>query len=97
MTYNTTAHHDADKATREDVWEMAADLGTPFLVTLGNDGPHARPMYPIVRPEEGLIWFLTDRRSEKEDEIGTGAQATLAFGNGSNQYLTMVGGDGRRG
>lgn len=86
MTDARTVSHD-----REAIWDAMEKLGTPFLVTNGRMGPHARPMSPIFRKADGLIWFLTRSDRENEEEILANPQASLAFGDGSVNYVTLVG------
>lgn len=76
---------------RGEVWDMMDDLGTPFLISQGRMGPHARPMSAIFRRDEGVVWFLTSATHENEEELERDPHASLAFGNGSTRYLTLVG------
>lgn len=50
------------------------------------------PMAPIVRKDEGVIFFLTDSRSEKVNDIKGEAIVHLTFSNHSaNDYLFIEG------
>src|SRR5690606_23732389 len=53
---------------------------------------HQMPMSPIVRKEEGAIYFLTDARSDKVGEIGGEETVQLTFSDHSaNDYLVVEG------
>jgi len=55
-------------------------------------GDHQMPMAPIVRKDEGAIYFLTDARSEKVGEIRADDDVQLTFQDHSaNDYLVVDG------
>jgi general stress protein 26 len=85
---------DPQRADRDDVermWKVMEKQRTPMLVTRGARGLHARPMHAIVRPTEGLIWFLTDRSGCKDWEIARDSQVALTFSNGGSVHLAVSG------
>src|SRR5690606_8900529 len=52
----------------------------------------ARPMAAYVKPDEGLVYFLTDVRSHKDDEIRVAPRVSLAFADTSGQdYVAVTG------
>jgi general stress protein 26 len=90
----TTERSDPQPADREDVermWKVMEKQRTPMLVTQGTRGLHARPMHAIVRPIDGLIWFLTDRSGSKDWEIDRDADVALTFSNGGSVHLAVSG------
>lgn len=69
-------------------WDIAESIGTCFFGT----GLHQYPMSAIVRREEGVIYFLTDARSEKISELKLGSHVQLTFSDTSaNDYLFIEG------
>ena len=72
-------------------WDLMSELKTCLLVTVGAQGPHARPMNAIVRSEESAVWFLTDSGSHKLDELETSPDVCLIFTDGSSRHLVVSG------
>ncbi|HWD28054.1 MAG TPA: pyridoxamine 5'-phosphate oxidase family protein [Rhizomicrobium sp.] len=73
----------------QHVWEMIKDLRICMLVTHDGAKMRARPMAAYVRPEENAIYFLTDARRDKDDEIAANPDVTLTFRDGvKNVSLT---------
>ncbi len=79
--------HEAD---RRKIWD-AADGKTAILITRMGDVVHARPMSPILRPDDGLIWFLSDVDTGKLDDIETHPQVAVSFSNGSSEHVSFEG------
>jgi general stress protein 26 len=73
------------------IWDAAAKFRTALLITASPAGPHARPMAPVLRPDDGLIWFLTDKASAKDFEIARDPKVTVAFSDGASHHLSIVG------
>jgi general stress protein 26 len=64
-----------------------------MLVTATGTGMRARPMHALPDRDAGCIWFVTDRRGAKDDEIKVGPVVCLAFADtDSNTYLSITGG-----
>ena len=74
--------------TRTRVWQMMAELDFCMLVTNSLAGLRGRPMSSIVKPEEGKIYFLSDQRTAKDDEIAARPEVLLAYGNGASQFVS---------
>jgi general stress protein 26 len=75
------------------VWQVAEKIGTCMLVTSAGAGMRARPMHALPDRDAGCIWFVTDRRGAKDDEIKAGPVVCLAFADtDSNTYLSISGG-----
>ena len=63
--------------------ELLAHFSIAFMVTISEGRAHARPLGVCGKPEEfdGTLWFITDRRSHKVEEISDGANTTVTFQN----------------
>lgn len=69
-------------------WKIATDNRVCFY---GWNGKQV-PMSPIVRKEEGTIYFLADAASEKVTDIQEKSPVQLTFSNESaNDYLFIIG------
>ena len=63
--------------------ELLEHFPIAFMVTLVEGHAHARPLGVVSSSKDfsGTLWFITDRRSHKVDEIAGGAETTLIFQN----------------
>lgn len=62
---------------RKKLGELIEDFDIAMLTFMNENGLLiSQPMGPIEMDEEGVIWFFTDRTSEKVDHLGT---LNLAF------------------
>ena len=61
------------------IWDVIENVGVCMLTTQAASGLRARPLE--ARPDRGagLIWFVTDRRSGKENEIEAVHDVGLVF------------------
>ena len=68
-----------DNNRLDRVWGVIDRVGVRMLTTRGAEGLRARPLE--ARPDRagGVIWFLTDLRSTKGDEIATEHDVGLVF------------------
>ena len=74
------------------VWELMKKIGICMLATWDGRELHARPMGAYVRPEENAIYFLSDARRHKDEEIRQYAKVCLAFADTSKQnYVSLAG------
>ena len=79
--------NDTDRA-----WELMKDIGFCMLCTKQSEDIRARPMSAHVVKDENAIYFLTDVRGHKDDEIESRPDVTLAFANPSGQkYVSLIG------
>jgi general stress protein 26 len=67
------------QAQIERVWEVMEKAGICMMTSHFSDGLRARPMEARPDPDEGAIWFLTDRRGLKDDEIEANPEVGLSF------------------
>lgn len=82
---------DSDNPELKRVWEAMADVGVAMLVVAAPGGPLARPMAPILRPAEGLIWFLSDGAGGLDDALAGSPSVLLTFSDGDRTHLSVAG------
>jgi general stress protein 26 len=70
--------HDRDR-DRDRVWEIVEKVGVCMLATQFEGGLRARPLEARPERDAGLIWFVTDIRSGKEQEIEAEHDVCLVF------------------
>jgi general stress protein 26 len=63
----------------ERVWEIIERVGVGMLTTHGTEGLRARPLEARPDRQAGLIWFVTDWRSDKEHEIEAAHDVGVVF------------------
>lgn len=82
-----------DNAANVDrVWELMNKIGFAMLVTSDGDKLRARPMSACLKRDENAIYFLTDARHHKDDEIARDPSVNLAFADaGSQKYVSLTG------
>ena len=86
MTNDNTAR-DTDR-----VWELMKKIGFAMLVTSDGGKLRARPMSAYLERENNAIWFLTDARRHKDEEIAGDPNINLSFANASDQkYVSVTG------
>ena len=49
---------------RQVIWKHMQRIGTCMLVTRGETHVRARPMRAIIRPDQSVIWFITDASAD---------------------------------
>jgi general stress protein 26 len=76
----------------ERVWNIAEKITTCMLTTHAEGRMRSRPMHAMPDRAAGCLWFVTDDRGAKEDEIAAAPDVCLAFAdNGSHTYLSLTG------
>src|SRR6185437_4259979 len=74
------------------VWDVVDNTGICMMTTQFNGGMRARPMEARPDKEAGVIWFLTDRRGLKDDEINAMPGVCLTFVYHKEKvYLSLTG------
>jgi general stress protein 26 len=74
------------------VWEIIEKVGVCMLTTRSADGLRARPLEAKPDRDAGLIFFVTDLHSTKEDEIEAAPDVGLVFIDASDKaYLSITG------
>ena len=70
---------DAQQVHLDRVWEVIEGAGVCMMTTHFDEGLRARPMEPMPDRDEDVIWFLTDIRGLKDDEIEASPEVCLTF------------------
>jgi general stress protein 26 len=74
------------------VWDIVEKIGVCMLTTRFAGGLRARPLEARPDRESGLIFFVTDIHSAKEDEIEAAPDVGLVFIDpGNKAYLSITG------
>ncbi|MBR0811959.1 pyridoxamine 5'-phosphate oxidase family protein [Bradyrhizobium diazoefficiens] len=78
---------DVDRA-----WELMKKIGFAMLVTRDGDKLRARPMSAHLERDANAIFFLTDARNHKDEEIARHPSINLSFADaGSQKYVSLTG------
>ena len=84
---NDTTARDTDRA-----WDLMKKIGFAMLVTRDGDKLRARPMSAYLERENNAVYFLTDARRHKDEEIASNPNINLSFANASDQkYVSVTG------
>ncbi len=76
----------------ERAWELMKKIGFAMLVTRDGDKLRARPMSAHLERDNNAIYFLTDARRHKDDEIARNPGINLSFADASAQkYVSLTG------
>jgi general stress protein 26 len=82
----------AQKLSLARVWEVMEKAPACMMTTRFRDGLRARPLEPRPDRESGVVWFLTDRRGAKDNEIKSYPAVCLTFVNSKEKvYLSLSG------
>jgi general stress protein 26 len=89
MEWNMTNDNARDV---ERAWELMKKIGFAMLVTRDGDKLRARPMSAHLERESNTIYFLTDARRHKDEEIARNPGINLSFADASAQkYVSLTG------
>jgi general stress protein 26 len=82
-----------DNARNVDrAWELMKKIGFAMLVTHDGDKLRARPMSACLERGENTIYFLTDVRRHKDEEIERNPGINLSFADaGDQKYVSVTG------
>ena len=74
------------------VWDIVEKARIGMLTTHFNGGLRARPLEARTDRTAGIIWFVTDVRGAKDDEIDAAHDIGLVFiAEGDRVYLSITG------
>ncbi len=74
------------------MWEIIDEVSICMVTTHAAGKLRARPMHAIPDRDAGCIWFITDSRGAKEEEIAAAPDVCLAFADpADNTYLSITG------
>ena len=80
-------HKQIDRA-----WDVIETVGICMMTTAYDHGLRARPLEARADREAGLIWFVTDVRAAKDDEIAAQPGVCLTFIDPKEKvYLSLSG------
>ena len=81
------ANGDVDRA-----WDLMKKIGFPMPVTRDGGKLRARPMSVCLERENNAIYFLTDARRHKDEEIARNPGVNLSFADpGDQKYVSVTG------
>jgi general stress protein 26 len=81
----------ANDVKLDRVWDIIERVGVCMLTTRFAKGLRARPLEARPEPSTGIIWFVTDLRSDKEQEIERESEVGLVFIDAKNAaYLSIT-------
>lgn len=84
----------AEQRSVARVWALMEEIGIAMVVTqdIHADRPRARPMAAHLARDENAVFFLTDVRAGKVEEIDRDENACLAFSDVKAQkYVSVTG------
>lgn len=74
------------------VWDLMKKIGFAMLVTRDGARLRARPMSAHLERDENAIYFLTDARRHKDEEIARDPNVNLSFADtGGQKYVSVTG------
>lgn len=83
---------DRNEDEAERAWQLIEKVGFCMLASFDGDKIRSRPMAAYVERGEGAIYFLTDKDSDKEEEVAARPQVNLAFADaGAQTYVSVTG------
>ena len=74
------------------VWELMKKIGFAMLVTRDGEKMRARPMSAYLERDSNAIYFLTDARRHKDEEIARDPQVNLSFADAGDQKYVSISG-----
>ena len=86
---NEKTGHEAMQKVRE----LIKDTNIAMLSTRGEDGVfHARPMSTNKAEFDGTLWFLTDKRTHKVDQLRRDPEVHITYSDErKNNYVSIAG------
>ena len=83
------------EAQLDRVWEIMEDVAVCMVTTHAGGKMRSRPMHALPERDENVIYFVTDTRGAKDDEIASAPDVCLSFADiGDNTYLSITGAAG---
>ena len=79
-------------SSTDRVLELMKKIGICMLASWDGQELQARPMGAYVRPDEHAVFFLTDARHHKDEDIRKYRKVSLAFADtGAQNYVSVAG------
>lgn len=80
------------EATIAHVWDLMESVRFCMLSTWNGTKLRSRPMGAFVRRQEGVVYFFTDVRAHKDEEIRAFPKVCLGFADtGGQKYVAVYG------
>ncbi len=80
------------EADTDRVWRLMDKVAFCMFSSWTGSTLRSRPMGAFVRPQEGAVYFLSDARAHKDEEIREYPQVCLAFADtGGQKYVSVSG------
>jgi general stress protein 26 len=80
-----------DSSAVQKIKDLAENIKTCMFCTYKGDKLHSRPMSAQKIDDDGNLWFLSDKTSEKNEEILANSKVELFFSEPHDQFLTLHG------
>jgi general stress protein 26 len=80
----------ANAIPAERVWEIIKAIDIAMLVTTASDGLRGRPMSSIPKPEQGMIYILTETSSTAARDIRVEGSVFLSY-QGRGDHVALRG------
>ena len=76
----------------ERAWDLMKKIGFAMLVTHDGEKLRARPMSAYLERDNNAVYFLTDARRHKDEEIARNPNVNLSFADaGDQKYVSVTG------
>ena len=70
--------------------KLADDIGTCMFCTYDASKLQSRPMSAQEIDEEGNLWFLSNKNSNKNKQIEQNSEVELFFASGHDKFLSFM-------
>jgi general stress protein 26 len=88
---DVTMDHDGEDL----LWNIIKQIGVCMVTTKAHNQLRARPMHAKPDREEGCVWFITDTKGTKDDEITADPNVCLAFADPKSGSYASISGRGQ--
>jgi general stress protein 26 len=82
----------AEQNPTDRVWSAIEDIRFCMLTSRDGEQLRARPMAAFPDRQAECVWFFTDERAHKDDEIARNPQVCMAFADTKNNTYVSVSG-----
>lgn len=81
-----------DQEARDKLKKLVEEINVCMFITTNSEDEHTRPMATIEIDEAGTLWFYTDIRSIKVNEVTQEKEVHLVYAHpGKSSYLDLWG------
>ena len=80
-----------NESAAEKIKNLAEDIKTCMFCTYKNGKLQSRPMSVQEIDGDGNLWFLSDKNSNKNDEINMNSKVEIFFAQPHDKFLTLHG------